>query len=315
MSTSNNIKSKQTRNAVKESLTYIIRDLQNRKKMLDNGIAYFVGVALSPSGNEEFISEIIIPSLPIKKSNYICDKHFHPEEIMKLHNCYEDYGVVYVSGEYTKYYIVNGDNVNEIDKITIHRQKNQKNGGQSSGRFMRIRENQIIEYTKLIVNNINKLYKNEDGMCSVKEIIISGDADIKNEIPTHPELQVNLKNKTSKQTFILTTHTDDDIISLISMVTNKSIEGLMKVYKMIYDDFVQGKIDNIIYCDDELLRQAITTHRLKYLIISEQKAQEYGKPLLDEINRSGKYYVVSKNNDEIYDFVANKGMYMGVTLY
>ena len=91
ISTSINIKDKTTRKYVQDALRYIIRHLQNvDTKMCKNGIAYFVGHELSSTGNINFIDKIIVPDIPIRKDIYLCGKHFFPEEIIKLHNDFED---------------------------------------------------------------------------------------------------------------------------------------------------------------------------------------------------------------------------------
>lgn len=283
-------------------MNFIIRDLQQKNKTFENGVAYFVGNALSHDGSEDFVTEIIEPDIPIQKSDYQCGKQFYPEQIIQLYNCYEDYGIVFVSGETTSYYLVNNHVIREIYSIEIQRQKNHRMGGQSSGRFMRIRENQIHEYIKLIVEKLNQIYKTRN----VREIIICGNSDIKNEIPNSEFLEQEIKRKIRKNVLIITAPTHQNLINLVSDTSQRNNKCLHKIFEQIFDQFSRGETDFLIYGSDDILTNKISEHSVKYVILTEQKANQYGKTILSEIKScGGEYFIVYPDDQEIFQFIAN----------
>lgn len=72
ISKAQNIKSKQTRNGVKESLNSILIYLKGLSKLPTNGLALFSGETQTG-----FIRRFIEPKQPVNRFMYTCDTKFH----------------------------------------------------------------------------------------------------------------------------------------------------------------------------------------------------------------------------------------------
>ena len=58
------------------------------------------------------------PPKPIKKRNYLCDKHFRVDFIEDLYQQHEDYGILYLNGDEFTFYCLNGPDLFEVTKTT-----------------------------------------------------------------------------------------------------------------------------------------------------------------------------------------------------
>jgi len=95
-----------------------------------------------------------------------------------------------MSGEAYEMYEVQGTQYKRVDHSSFHRQKQMKNGGQSAARFSRIRQNQIGEFVKKVVDNCNEMWI-KDSVVQIKGLIIAGIADLKDQVKQqlHPKLK------------------------------------------------------------------------------------------------------------------------------
>lgn len=259
-----NIKDKNNRLNVITSLKSIREKLSLYKTCPDNGLCIFSGVYYD-GGNERFEIVELCPPLPIKENTYLCDRLFHVELIEKLYDNYDDFGIVMIAGEETLFYKFHGNHYTQIDRIGICRQKNQKKGGQSAPRFGRIREGQIMAYTKLIIEKLVKNYVDGDlNKLNVIGLIIAGN-DMKDKLIADEELPHLIKSNILKSLTI----NDMDIVSVIrnSMdVINKTVDDDDKILDTFMEAF--GRNDNnIVYGYDETIAK-MNDKQLKTLIVS-----------------------------------------------
>lgn len=218
------------------------------------------------NGKNKFISEIIIPPMPIKKNIYMCGKVFIIEPIEKLFKSYDDYGIILISGELTELYTINNTNYKLIDKISITRQKKQKKGGQSSQRFQRIRLNQINEYINLICLTIDKNYLiKDDGVRSnVKGLIIGGIGNIKDKVFDRliKHNHLTIKKKLNLNKFNI----HDVIMASYDIFQGKDLNKEIKILKKFKEDL--SKCDDRLVFGKEVI-EYLNNFMLKKIIIHE----------------------------------------------
>lgn len=121
--------------------------------------------------------------MPVRNNWYRCDNRFHVDQVQDLYSEHHAIGVIIVSGETTQMYKCVGTSHALLDEINVHRQKHQRKGGQSAPRFQRIREGQIHEYIKTIQEHAWRVFA-RDGKCIVHALVISGAADIRDQLLT-----------------------------------------------------------------------------------------------------------------------------------
>lgn len=141
------------------------------------------------------VFETITPPLPIKSNFYRCDKVFHHWPILEpLYKDYNQYGVVLIEGDEAKLYCVNGSNHYLANSAHIYRMNKHKCGGQSSVRFMHLRQNQLVEFIKQITDLMNTTWL-KDSVLQISGLIIAGMAELKDLIVQSNSSTLNPKLK------------------------------------------------------------------------------------------------------------------------
>ena len=110
-STAANIKSKQTRTAVIESLEKIIRELRAIGKTPTNGIALFAGNVSKKEGDSEIGFWAIEPPKPLKTRMYRCDKEFILEPLIEMTEVTEVFGLLVMDRKEATIGILEGKSV------------------------------------------------------------------------------------------------------------------------------------------------------------------------------------------------------------
>lgn len=278
------------------SLKSIREKLSLYKKCPDNGLCVFSGIYYE-KGKEIFEIHELIPPIPIKVSTYLCDKYFHVELIEKLYESYDDYGIVLIGGEDTTFYKFHGNYYTLVDKITVHRQKNQKKGGQSAPRFGRIREGQILEYTKLIIEKLIKNYVDGDlNKLNIIGLIIAGN-DMKDKVVSDEMLPQIIKINIVKNMTV----TDLNIIQIIansSDVINNSCSNVDKYIDVFFESIRKGN-SNIVYGVDETL-QKLREKMVKILIVTLENYESMKCDIDKELSQSGCDLVIVNQFSKMY---------------
>ncbi|MEK6848766.1 MAG: peptide chain release factor 1, partial [Nanoarchaeota archaeon] len=91
-STASNIKSKNTRKAVLDSLERITRELKLHKETAENGMAIFCGNVSETEGQEDIQLWVIEPPYPSRIRMYRCDQTFVVEPLKEMLKAKEVYG-------------------------------------------------------------------------------------------------------------------------------------------------------------------------------------------------------------------------------
>ena len=117
-STAANIKSKQTRSAVTDSLERIIRELKNYKKTPDNGLALFAGNVSEKEGVQDIKLWVILPPKPLNVRMYRCDQTFVTEPLREILQTDEVYGLLTIDRQAATIAVLEGKQIKIIRKLT-----------------------------------------------------------------------------------------------------------------------------------------------------------------------------------------------------
>lgn len=126
-----NIKSKETRNKVSDSLRLLTAEIKKINKIPKNGICIF-------AGNEKVY--MFEPPLPILSDLYLGGNCFQLDalEIMcKEEQSGNKVGFVIVSGKEAVFALVQGGRLLNTQKLSVELPNKHRRGGQSAGRFFR----------------------------------------------------------------------------------------------------------------------------------------------------------------------------------
>lgn len=191
-STAANIKSKQTRNAVTESLERIIRELKNIKQTPPNGLAIFCGNISEKEGIQDIKFWALEPHRPLKVRLYRCDQVFVVEPLKEMLSVDEVYGLLVIDRQEATIGLLEGKRIEHIRTLTSGVPSKVRAGGQSSQRFHRITEGLAKEFFRRVAEGMKEIFFN---MPKLKGILVGGPIPTKEEFLEEGELVTKLKEK------------------------------------------------------------------------------------------------------------------------
>jgi len=248
-------------------------------------------VIFDDTGKEKDICIDLIPPHPIKKKEYICDRRFYVNLIENLYNTYDEYGIVLVEGEYALFYKYSQNECKEIDSVSIYRKNKNRRGGQSSGRFFRIRLQQIDHYIKTLNEMIIRNYINREFGCeTIKKLIVAGTGDVKDKLVANKEFPSFLK----EFTVLLSISKLDINLVLKHEMFNIGITIKIKELDEFYDSLNKG-ISNIVYGEKETAF-CLENGYIKHLIIHEK----HNSDILKNARYAKKVNVIL-TNDKLFE--------------
>ena len=129
-STAANIKSKQTRTAVTDSLERIIRELKNYKQTPPNGLAAFCGNISQKEGVQDIHLWVYEPPRPLNVRTYRCDQTFIIEPLKEILEITEIYGLLVIDRKEATIGTLEGKQIKAITHLTSGVPGKIKAGGQ-----------------------------------------------------------------------------------------------------------------------------------------------------------------------------------------
>ena len=169
--TAQNIKDKNTRTNVIDSLEKIVRHLRLFKRTPEHGVAIFAG-NISDKDNKTDIQVFSIePPEEVQLRTYRCDQTFLLDPLKDMVDDKESYGLIVIDNREGNVGILKGTQIIEISRLTSDVPGKTTKGGQSQQRYARIRELAAKDFHKKIAEIANKEFL---GMEGLKGIIIGG---------------------------------------------------------------------------------------------------------------------------------------------
>ena len=129
-STAENIKSKQTRSAVIDSLDTIIRELRQIRQTPKNGLAAFAGNISEKEGQQDIQSWLYEPPKPLNVRLYRCDQVFIIEPLQEMLQVEEVYGLLVMDRREATIGILEGKKINSLRSMSSGVPGKIKAGGQ-----------------------------------------------------------------------------------------------------------------------------------------------------------------------------------------
>ena len=209
----------------------------------------------------------------------MCDKQFHLEPILEMFKDPISYGIVFITGDAFYIYKITktGDHYDskEIYNDDVELAKRHKKGGQSAGRFFRLRLESIHNYiTKVSEKVIASYLSNNNTKYLIEKLIIAGPSDKKVLLSQNELVQQYFKNNI---TLLNTTEINDQTIYEVinnahelfdSDIDNKSDDILKKLKNLmeVADNKLVFGIEEILKC--------LSYNELQQMIITEKLAIE-----------------------------------------
>ncbi len=191
-STAENIKSKQTRTAVIDSLDTIIRELKNVKQTPANGLAAFAGNVSEKEGAQDIKSWLFEPPKPLNVRLYRCDQKFILDPLKEMLAIEDVYGILAIDRQQATIGLLEGKQIKVLRTFTSGVPSKIRAGGQSSQRFHRITEGLAKEFFRRVADGMKELFFD---MPKLKGIMVGGPIPTKEEFLETGELVTKLKEK------------------------------------------------------------------------------------------------------------------------
>lgn len=195
--TASNIKSRVNRLSVLDAITSTKERLKKYTRCPPNGLVVYCGTILTDDGKEKRIVVDFEPFKPINTSLYLCDNKFHTDALDDLLRDDDQFGFIVVDGSGALYGTISGNTRSILYKFTVELPKKHRRGGQSSGRFARIRDEKRHNYVHKVAEFATKMFI-KDNKPTVSNIVLAGLADFKNDLFASKLFDKRLKSIVSK---------------------------------------------------------------------------------------------------------------------
>ncbi len=212
-----------------------------------------------------------IPPKPIRKFIYLCDKRFHTEIIEDLYQTHDEYGILYLAGCEYCFYVLNGNELYEITKTTRKKlPKTHRRGGQSQGRFSRLREEAIHNYlSKINEASVDLFINNETTLPNIKGLIIIGAGNKKDQFQD----MLDPRLKPLLLSIVTSDHLDTE--TAVKIISDHISTRNAKIIKLIMNDEA-----HLEYGEKEILEK-LDNGYLETIVITEDKMNELESGQID----------------------------------
>jgi peptide chain release factor subunit 1 len=191
--TATNIKSKQTRDAVINSLEKMIQHLKTFANTPPNGLICFAGNASEKDGQQNYKVWSMEPPIPSNQNLYRCDKQFVTEPLEELVDDKQIFGLVAMDKREGNIALLKGKVIIPLKSLHSAVPGKHKTGGQSAQRFERLREGAAIEFYKRIAQYMLEEFL--ENQTSLQGIIIGGPGHTKYDFAEGNYITDQLKRK------------------------------------------------------------------------------------------------------------------------
>jgi peptide chain release factor subunit 1 len=262
ISESQNIKSKLTKKNVLDSISSLLGQLRNIKKVPENGLVMFSGAI--PQGNtagtEKNELYIVEPPDRVSTFRYHCASEFllHPLEEMLTPK--ESYGLLVIGRQKSAVGYIKGNRSEVVKEFTSGIGSKHSAGGQSQRRFERLNEEAEIAFYRRISEVINDIFL---GIEDLEGIFVGGPGPSKDIFVKDESLDYRLQKK---------------IIDVVD-IGYGGAEGIRALIEK-----VKSQIADVKYIREKQVMQRFMKH-----ITSETALATYG---LEEIQRALNYGAV-----------------------
>lgn len=296
-STAANIKSKQTRTAVTDSLERIIRELKNYKQTPPNGLAAFCGNISQKEGVQDIQLWVYEPPRPLNVRTYRCDQEFIIEPLKEMLEVTEVYGLLVIDRKEATIGILEGKQIKPITHLTSGVPGKVRAGGQSSQRFHRITEGLAKEFFRRVAEEMKKIFFD---MPKLKGILIGGPMPTKEEFIEEGQLLSTLKSKIIAVKDL--GYTDEYGLELLVEESQKDIaqQELIKE-KAILEKFFNtlGKYRDKAAYGFEKTRLALERGAVEILLISKKATKKEAEELEKmALNTGAETIIISMENQD-----------------
>ncbi len=190
--TASNIKSRTNRQSVQSAIVCAQQRLKQYSKIPDTGLCIFCGTVLNEEEKPRILTIDIVPSKDLGTALYLCDSKFNVEPLKVLLKDDATWGFIIIDGSECLFATLSGSTKDIVQRNCVSLPRKHNKGGQSSGRFGRIRDEKRQNYVTKVSDDCSKIFITDDKP-NVKGLIIAGSADFKDMLYKDERFDPRLK--------------------------------------------------------------------------------------------------------------------------
>jgi peptide chain release factor subunit 1 len=291
-----NIKSKQNRKHVSDNLTAILSELTKINDLPENGIAFFFGIQES-GGTEEEIREIVVPPTPISQFIYLCGREFVTEELENMTKPKSLVVITLIEGGKVTIGYLRGKHMELIRDEDFFIIGKTRAGGQSAKRYMRLREEKMMEFFKFVGRLLNRLLL--DDLENVDAIVLGGNTIRCQEFLEKGDLDYRLREKVAETIIPVSIIDETGLYQAMKEASRILRETEIYAERQAWDSFLEDLMKGmttVTYGKNEVM-EALESGRVDTLLITEELADTMDS-LYDDVTNYGSNILVFSNQTE-----------------
>ena len=288
-----NVKNKTVRNNVLGAIDKVLQELKFFNKTPENGLALFAGNISEKEGESDIKVWTIQPPEPLKVKKYWCDQKFNIEPLQDMIAEKELYGLLVLDNKEASIGLLKGKKLEVLRKLDSIVPGKFRKGGQSAGRFERVREGLINDWYKIIAEATKELFSKYE----LKGIIIGGPGPAKNDFYDQDYLPIDTKKHVLGVKNV--GYTDDQgLEEMVERSQDILAEAAVAKEKALVQKFLEElrKESGLAIYGNEKVLKALEMGAVETILISEGMESEF---LIEKSKQYGtQVEIISKDTRE-----------------
>ena len=291
-----NIKSKANRKNVSDNLTAILSELTKIGNIPENGLAFFFGVEEEGgTGNE--IRELVVPPTPISQFIYLCGREFVTEELENMTKPKSLVVIVLIEGGKVTIGYLRGKHMELVRDEDFYIIGKTRAGGQSAKRYLRIREEKMMEFFKYVGRILGDLLL--DDLDNVDAIVLGGNTIRCQEFLDKGDLDYRLREKVAETIIPVSIIDETGLYQAMKeasrILRETEIYAERQTWDLFMEDLMKG-LNTVTYGKKEVL-DALREGRVDTVMVIEDIADQMDE-IYDEVSNYGSKLLVFSNQTE-----------------
>jgi peptide chain release factor subunit 1 len=291
-----NIKSKANRKNVSDNLTAILSELTKIGEIPENGLAFFYGVE-EEGGTENNIRELVVPPTPVSQFIYLCGREFVTEELENMTKPKSLVVIVLIEGGKVTVGYLRGKHMELIRDEDFFIIGKTRAGGQSAKRYMRLREEKMMEFFKFVGRLLNTLLI--DDLENVDAIVLGGNTIRAQEFLEKGDLDYRLREKVAETIIPVSIIDETGLYQAMKeasrVLRETEIYAERETWEHFMEDLMKG-LNTVTYGTKEVM-DALHEGRVDTVMVLEDLSDQMDD-LYDDVTAYGSKLLVFSNQTE-----------------
>jgi len=291
-----NIKSKANRKNVADNLTAILSELTKINDLPENGLAFFFGIE-EEGGTGKSIREMVVPPAPISQFVYQCGREFVTEELENMTVPKSLVVIVLIEGGKVTIGYLRGKHMELVRDEDFYIIGKTRAGGQSAKRYLRIREEKMVEFFRYVGRMLTELLV--DNLDNVDAIVLGGNTIRCLEFLDKGDIDYRIRDKIAETIISVSVIDETGLFQAMKEASRIMKETEIYAERQAWDKFMEDLmkgLNTVTYGKKEVM-EALQLGRVDTLMITEDLADQMDT-IYDDATNFGSDLLIFSNQTE-----------------